>query len=40
MHRVIAIAFCFLIVFAGLLLLVGRLDYLPGYELIYQTAPG
>lgn len=39
MYRVIVIAFCFSIVFAGLLLLVGQLDFFTGYQLIYRTPP-
>jgi hypothetical protein len=40
MYRVIVIAFCFAIVFVGLLMIVGRLDFFPGYELIYRAPPG
>ena len=40
MHRAILVAFCFAIVFAGLLLIVGRVDTLTGYHLISQTPEG
>lgn len=40
MRRVIVAAFCFSIVFVGLLLVVGRLDCFPGYELIYRAPAG
>ena len=39
-YRAIVIAFCFAIIFVALLLLMGRLDYFPGYELIYRTPLG
>ena len=40
MHRVIVVAFCFVIVFVGLLLIMGRMDTLTGYQLICLTPPG
>jgi hypothetical protein len=40
MYGIIVTAFCFSIVFVGLLLIVGRLDYFTGYELIYRIPPG
>jgi len=39
-YRVIVVAFCFAIVFVGLLLIVGRVDTFTGYRLICLTPPG
>ena len=40
MYRVIVVTFCFAIVFVGLLLILGRVDTLTGYQLICLTPPG
>jgi hypothetical protein len=40
MHRAIIVASCFAIVFAGLVLIVGRVDTLTGYQLICLTPEG
>ena len=40
MYRAIVVALCFAIVFAGLLLIVGRVDTLTGYRLICPTPEG
>lgn len=40
MYRAIVVAFCFAIVFAGLLLIVGRVDAFTGYRLICLTPEG
>ncbi len=40
MYRAIVVAFCFTIVFPGLLLIVGRVDTLTGYQLICLTPEG
>ena len=40
MYRVIAVAFCFAIVFVGLLLIMARVDTLTGYQLICLTPQG
>ena len=40
MYRAILVAFCFAIVFAGLLLTVARMDTLTGYQLICLTPEG
>jgi hypothetical protein len=40
MYRVIVVAFCFAIVFVGLLLIVGRVDTFTGYQLICRTPTG
>ena len=40
MYRVIVVAFCFAIVFVGLLLIMGRVDTFTGYQLICRTPEG
>lgn len=40
MYKVIVVAFCFAIVFVGLLLITARVDSFPGYQLICLTPPG